>query len=371
MSEERQESEAQSPLPEPTPSGLPAETEADPAAPRRQSIWRRLAVAIALLAALAGAGYFGVWTLMPVSTDEKKVVIVEIPRNWGARRIADRLHERGLIRNRTAFLLAGHLLGDLQHLKAGEYELSPSMTPVEILDKLARGDVKAYWVTVPEGVTIKEIAAIFHKMRLIDPTRFVTLATRGGMRIGAEYGVPRKNLEGYLFPDTYKVPRAITERELIRIMVRSFHQQVERGLAQEIAERTNGLSLDETIVLASLVEREARVTEERARIAGVLVNRLRRGMRLECDATVQYALGKTKERLLYSDLKVDSPYNTYLNSGLPPAPICNPGLASIRAALKPEKHGYLFYVAVGTTGRHIFTRTFAEHKAAIRKVRGG
>jgi UPF0755 protein len=329
----------------------------------------RLLIALALLAAIASVGYFGIWTLMPVS-EEKKTVIVEIPRNWGARKIAERLYDRGLIRNRTTFLVAGRVLGDLQHLKAGEYELSPSMTPVEILDKLARGDVKAYWVTVPEGSTIRDIAGIFHKMRLINPTRFVTLATRGGMRIGADYGVPRRNLEGYLFPDTYKVPRAATEQQIIRSMVRSYQQQVERGLAQEIAARTNGLTLGETIVLASLVEREARLPDERARIAGVLVNRLRKRMRLECDATVQYALGKTKERLLYKDLQVDSPYNTYRNAGLPPSPICSPGLASVRAALSPEKHDYLFYVADGKTGGHLFTRTFSEHKAAVRKVRG-
>lgn len=351
-----------------TPGNAGPAPDGPPARGRPGFAWRLARVA-ALLIAVGGVAYTGIWSLMPVSR-EKKTVIVEVPRNWGVRRIARRLKRLGLIRSETAFLLAGRILGDWRVLKAGEYELSPSLSPVEILDKLARGDVRAYWVTIPEGSTIRDMAAILHQMRLADPNRFTTLATRGGLRLGADYGVRRRNLEGYLFPDTYKVPKGMTERQMLQAMVRTFQRQVLHGLRNEIESRTNGLSLDETIVLASLVEREARVPEERARIAGVLLNRLRRNMKLECDATVQYALGKTKPRLRYKDLAIDSPYNTYRHRGLPPGPICNPGLASIRAALRPEAHGYLFYVADGQTGRHIFSRTFDEHRAAIRRVRG-
>ncbi|NLC57904.1 MAG: endolytic transglycosylase MltG [Armatimonadetes bacterium] len=351
--------------------GAGAEGARSPEAPAVPPRWEwRLTKVLLFLTALAAFAYAGMWSLMPVSREEK-TVIVEIPRNWGVRQIAGRLKRLGLIRSEWTFLLAGRILGDWRHLKAGEYELSPSLTPVQILDKLARGDVRAYWVTIPEGATIKEIARIFHRMQLGDPTRFIAIASRGGLRLGADYGVPRRNLEGYLFPDTYKVPRDIDERQLVRAMVRSFQREVLQGLADEIRNRTNGLSVEETVVLASLVEREARLPEERARIAGVLTNRLRRGMKLECDATVQYALGKTKARLLYKDLQIESPYNTYRHRGLPPGPIGSPGLASLRAALNPERHDYLFYVADGKTGRHLFSRTFDEHRAAIRKVRGG
>lgn len=336
--------------------------------PRGASLWRRLLAALFILAAMAGAGYLAFWSLQPVSK-QKKEVLVEIPRNFGSRDIAGRLRSLGLIRSEWTFLAAGRVLGDLSHLKAGEYELDPSMTPVEILDKLARGDVKAYWITVPEGATGVEIGRILGKDGLVNPARFATLARQGGLSLGPGYRVPGRNLEGYLFPDTYKVPKQTTEREIIRRMIRGFDQQVTRGLAAEIAGRTNGLDFADSITLASLVEKEARLPAERARIAGVLVNRLKRHMHLECDATVQYALGYHKKRLLYKDLEVDSPYNTYKNAGLPPGPICNPGTDSIRAALRPERNPYLYYVADGKSGGHLFSRTFDEHRAAIRKVR--
>ncbi len=331
---------------------------------------RSLVIVIGVLGAAAGAAYLGMWSLMPVS-QEKKTVVVEIPRNFGAREIAARLKSLGLIRSQATFLLSGRLLGQLSRLQAGEYEFSPSLSPTEILEKMSQGEVVAYWVTIPEGSTIEDIARSLEKMRLAHPDRFVSQAKQGGLRVGPEFGVRRRNLEGYLFPETYRVPREVTERQMLRAMLSSFRREVGQGLAKEIAGRRTGLSLEDTITLASLVEREARAPEERSRIAGVLLNRLRRGMRLECDATVQYALGKTRPRLLYADLKIDSPYNTYRNKGLPPGPICNPGTASIRAALRPEAHGYLFYVADGKTGKHLFSRTFDEHRAAIRKVRGG
>lgn len=326
--------------------------------------------ALVAMAIATGVGLGAVWTLMPASR-QKKTVIVEIPRRCGAREIAHRLRSLGLIRSQWAFLAVGRLLGELGHLQAGEYELDPTMSPVEILDKLSRGDVRAYWITIPEGTTLRDVARILEQQRLADPTRFMLLATRAGLRLGSDYGITRRNLEGYLFPDTYKVPRGMSEEQLVRMMLAAFRREVLRGMREEIQTRTNGLSVEDSIILASLVEREARLPEERARIAGVLLNRLRRGMPLECDATVQYALGKTKPRLLYEDLKIDSPYNTYRHAGLPPGPICNPGRAAIRAALKPEKHDYLFYVADGKTGGHLFSRTFAEHQAAIRRVRGG
>lgn len=345
---------------------------AAPAPPRGRG--RRLAFRVLLACVLAGmvlgTGYFAMWTLLPASREER-AILIQIPRNSGAQEIARRLHDLGLIRNATTFLAAGYVLGELGNLKAGEYELNTKMSPVEILDKLARGDVTAYWITVPEGATVADIARTLEKQKLVRAERFVTLARRAGLRLGARYHVPNRNLEGYLFPDTYRIEREVSEERLIGQMLAEFERQVLRGLAAEIAHRGNGLSVEESIILASLVEREARVPSERARIAGVLANRLRKGMRLECDATIQYALGETKPRLTYDDLKIDSPYNTYRHAGLPPTPICSPGRDSIRAALQPEKHDYLFYVADGKTGGHLFSRTFAEHKAAIRKVRGG
>jgi len=176
-----------------------------------------------------------------------------------------------------------------------------------------------------------------------------------------------ESLEGYLLPETYEFAYGTAAEDLVRRMVEELDRQFVKPNADAIA--ASKLSLHEIVTLASLVEREAKVAADRAKIAGVLTNRLSRGMKLQCDATVQYALGEHKPRLTFADLKVDSPYNTYLHAGLPPGPIACPGIASLRAALQPERTDALFYVA-RPDGSHVFTRTYEEHLAAIAQIRG-
>ena len=296
MSEERQESEAQSPSPEPIPSGPRAETEADSPPPSRQPVWRRLVVAFALLAALAGAGYFGVWTLMPVSTDDK-VVIVEIPES-GARRIAELATEA--IQNQTAFLLAGRLLG--LHTPAG-VRLSPSMTPVEfwiswrVATSRLLGDGAG-------GVTIREIAAIFHEMQLIDPPRFITLASRGGIRSAPVWRTRKTQVPGHLRCHGLS-PSSGSFGSWCVINSRSAWP----GARDRGADQRPGL--EETIVLAPVGQRRGwqRAGADRGRLGEPAAERDAPGVRRH-----GICLGKTKRPALLGS-QVNSPYNTYRISG--------------------------------------------------------
>lgn len=219
-------------------------------------------------------------------------------------------------------------------------------------------------VTFPEGFTLEKMAArLVDKKVLPDGKTFLTLATTQGKTFKASFPLPA-NLEGYLFPDTYNFPPNTDEKKVIQMLLSTF----DRKVASKIVE--SGKPVKETLIKASLIEREAEVEEDRAKIAGVIENRLKKNMRLQIDATVQYALPEHKSRLLFADLKYKSPYNTYLVKGLPPGPICNPGIPSVEAALAPEKSDYLFYVAGKDGKRHLFASTFEEHRKNIKSVRG-
>ncbi|MGC4045511.1 MAG: endolytic transglycosylase MltG [Armatimonas sp.] len=219
-------------------------------------------------------------------------------------------------------------------------------------------------VTFPEGYTLEKMAArLIEKKVLPEETTFLKLATTQGKTFKASFPLPA-NLEGYLFPDTYNFPPKADEKKIIQMLLTTFDKKV----ASKITE--SGKPLKETMIKASLIEREAEVEEDRAKIAGVIENRLKKGMRLQIDATVQYALPEHKSRLLFADLKFKSPYNTYLVKGLPPGPICNPGIPSVEAALQPEKSNYMFYVASKDGKKHLFASTFQEHQKNIKSVRG-
>jgi len=294
---------------------------------------------------------------------------IEVKPGMSARTVAGLLAEGGLVRSRTWFLAAVRWRGDGGKFQPGRYDLSPKMTALEILDRLVSGRVASVSVTIPEGYTIRQTANRLeeHGLGLAEGLR---LAAADPSQFAVDFPLPAgASLEGYLFPDTYRVPlRRGAERHLIRLMLERFDDLVWRGTLQ--GRRPEGkLDLHQTITLASLVEAEAKLDSERPVIAGVLANRLRRGMRLQCDATVQYALGDgRKPRLLHSDLLIASPYNTYLHDGLPPGPINSPGLASIEAALHPAQVPYLYYVA-RQDGGHEFSVTFAQHQRAIQRVR--
>lgn len=326
-----------------------------------------VAVALVVIGAAALVQWYRAAT-RPVATSGEPV-LVEIERGSGASVIARQLEAAGLIRSAAAFEVLLSLSGEAGSLRAGQYELSPEMDAAQIARKLAAGEVAVRRVTIPEGLRIEEIAERIAEAGLTSADEFLEAATPSqvmeqsrpdGLKLDGD------SLEGYLFPETYDFELGSEPSAMAARMVRELNERFVKPNKQRIA--ASKLSLHEIITLASLVEREARVAQERPPIAGVLMNRLNRDMPLQCDATIQYALGAHRERLLYEDLKVDSPYNTYLHKGLPPGPICAPGLESLLAALSPAETDSLYYVA-RPDGKHVFSKTYEEHQAAIRRVR--
>lgn len=304
--------------------------------------------------------------LLPVGGGGKK--IIRIPSGSSAAEIGQILAAEGVIRSPFGFRILARVTGKGTKLQPGAYELNPPMSPLAVIDKLAKGDVCAHWVTFPEGFTILQIAECLGEKDIMEPKYFSGPAYFNGRNFPANFPHPSDSLEGYLFPDTYLIPVGESADGIIREMLSCFERKVAEPLAADIAQ--SDMSLHKIITLASLIEREAKVSKDRPLISAILRNRLRKNMRLQCDATVLYALGRHKNRVLYRDLTVDSPYNTYRYPGLPPGPIANPGLASIKAALHPAKVDYLYYVA-RPDGSHIFSHTLAEHQLARQIVRRG
>jgi UPF0755 protein len=323
----------------------------------------RLAAAAACAVVLLGA----VWALaMPTGAGQPQLVTVALGQSVSD--TASLLSDHGLIRSPLVFSLTAYATGKWRRIRAGRYELSRSMSALEILDALCCGQRKAWrWVTIPEGYTLQQIAEEVERREIASAQEF---ARQAQDLAGLSPGFPLAAVspEGYLFPDTYRVDAGASAQAVLAQMLRRFNEVVWKGMFRGNP-TYDGRSLSDIITLASLVEGEAKKDDERAIVAGVLMNRLRRGIKLECDATVQYALGDgRKPRLTHEDLLVDSDYNTYLHLGLPPGPICNPGEASIRAAMDPADVPYLYYVA-RPDGSHVFSRTFADHQAAIARVR--
>jgi UPF0755 protein len=320
------------------------------------------------MAALFLGTVYGVASLFRPPSRSARVVRLEVPRHAGIRAIAELLQAQGLIRHRYAFMLMARLLGESKDMKAGEYELQPRMSLLEIIDKLARGDAVAVWFTVPEGYTVSQVADTLSQVGMIERHRFLRLADSNASRFDVGVKIPRRSLEGYLFPDSYKFKKGVTEKTILLGMLHNFHDKVVDGLADDV--HASRLPLDKVVTAASLIEREARIPEDRPMIAAVIYNRLKRRMPLQIDASVLYALGHHKQKVMLADLKVNSPYNTYQHPGLPPGPICSPGLDSIKAALRPARVDYLYYVA-RADGHHIFSTTLAEHNSAVKRARSG
>lgn len=320
--------------------------------------------ALCALAVLAFAVAWGL--LIPAGNDAPTLITIE--RGDSISRVADELSSRGLIRSAPAFRAAAYFSGDWRRVQAGRFELTPTMTPLEILDAICRGQRKAWrWLTVPEGYTLQQIAEEVARQQLASADEFLAPA-RTSAAFSPPFPLPQTGLEGYLFPDTYRVDVGQSSAAIIEQMLRRFDRVVWQELFHGQA-AYRGRSLSDIITLASLVEAEAKLEKERPIIAGVLMNRLDRGMKLECDATIQFALGDgRKTRLLGQDLAVVSPYNTYQHEGLPPGPICSPGEASIRAAMQPARVPYFYYVA-RPDGSHVFSVDFEQHQAAIARIR--
>ena len=328
---------------------------------------KKLLLFVLLLVVLASAAAALVYMRVrqPYRGYDAAEQFVEIPQGAGTRSIGDRLASAGVVRDARTFRVALWMSGEGRRLKAGEYRFDRAMTPLEVIDKLARGDVYVIAVTFPEGLNIFDMAKIFESHGLGTADAFLQ-AARDPSSV-KDLDPAAKDLEGYLFPETYSVPRRADASKLVRQMTSRFEHVFTPDLRQAAAARH--LSVRETVTLASIVEKETARPDERPVVAAVYTNRLRIGMALQCDPTVIYALlraGGFSGNLHHADLMVDSPYNTYRYPGLPPGPIASPGRASLEAAVHPADADYLYFVS-RNDGSHEFARTLEEHNRNVQK----
>ena len=328
---------------------------------RMKTIAICLVVFLVLGAAAAGAGVYYLQSPME-STGDATVVFVE--PGMSVSHVATRLEQEGLIRDARWFKLYARYREVDSKIKVGRYPLAAGQTIDEILATLVSGKGGTEQVTIPEGLTINEIAVILHEKIEVDSTVFLELAR--DPKFVADLGIESPDLEGYLFPNTYKFYRGMAPDLVIREMTGLYHHIMTPENREKAKEME--MSIHDVMTLASIIEREAQLASERDTISGVFHNRLRIGRRLESCATVQYILGEPKAVLLEKDLRIPSPYNTYLHAGLPPGPICSPGAAAINAALNPAVVPYLYFVARGDGG-HIFSRSNREHVNAKNRIK--
>ena len=290
--------------------------------------------------------------------------------------LADTLARKGVIRDKFWFsLVAWHDDYDGK-LVPGRYRLRQHSSERQVLRVLARKEPALLMVTIPEGLTMSQTAAGLARQRLCDTPAFLRACTDTALL--RSFGIPSPTAEGFLFPETYELSTAMSASDIVRTLLREFATVLDSLVRADsslvisaghdrIVRNSDRVPSDRVVTLASIVEKEAQVPTEYPIIAGVFANRLRRGMPLQSCATVEYVLGQHREVLSVADTKTPSLYNTYLHAGLPPGPICNPGRRSLAAALAPARHDYLYFVARGD-GSHIFSRTFAEHSAACRRL---
>ncbi len=331
---------------------------------------KRLGCVLGLLAlaALATPVVAGVWAWrylhQPYQAYDQELLIT-LESGISAGTILTRLESRGVLpdaRLARAFLV--YRLGD-PSLKAGEYRFDEPMTTPQVLDMLIRGQVVTYPVTLIEGLTLDEIADTLAEKGFGDAETFRREVRRGDLI--ADLDPRAENLEGYLYPDTYSFARGTSESEIVATLVRTFRKKLASEVAPLLETAKTRRAVRELVTLASIVEKEAQVDDERGRIAGVYANRLRIGMALYADPTVIYAIklrGTWDGNLRRKDLKLDSPYNTYVYPGLPPGPICSPGVASMVAAAAPAESPHFYFVS-RNDGTHVFAETLAEHNRNV------
>jgi UPF0755 protein len=326
---------------------------------------RKFAVVLVFLAlaATTGAWWLQARLTTPYRGFASEEVFVELPQGAGVGRIATLLTEAGVVGNPWVFRLAVRLSGADRRLQAGEYRFADAATPAEVVDRLARGDVFTQPVTFPEGLTIAEMALVLERRGIGSRAEFIEAGRE--VELVAAFDPEAASLEGYLFPDTYALPRRADARMVVARMVAGFEAAFDAGL-REMAE-AQALSIRDVTTLASLIEEETARADERPLVAAVYRNRLELGMPLQCDPTVIYALmlaGRWNGNIRRDDLQIDSPYNTYRYPGLPPGPIASPGRASIEAALSPASVDFLYFVS-RNDGSHVFASTLAEHNRNV------
>jgi UPF0755 protein len=328
---------------------------------------RRAAIVLFLLLCVAAAAGWLFYQRFnqPYQGYDAPEQFVELHPGDGTQAIGRTLVEAGVVRDRNSFRAALWVTGAARKLKAGEYRFDRPMTATEVVERIARGDVYLRTITFPEGLTIREMAAAYES-RGFGPARdFVNAAKNVALVADVDPGA--RTLEGYLFPETYSLPRRAGAPELVRMMVSRFYQVFPPSLRDEATAR--GLTVRQAVTLASLVEKETSRDDERPVVAGVYLRRLRVRMPLQCDPTVIYALelaGRYGGNLTKEGLAFPSPYNTYRVPGLPPGPIASPGRPSLEAAARPTDDGYLYFVS-RNDGSHEFARTLDEHNRNVYK----
>lgn len=295
------------------------------------------------------------WTqaVKPPNPSNNTPVILNIKRGESVRSIAERLQKQGLIRSAVAFFLLARFGGTANDIQAGDFRLTPAMDLYTVSNTLTHGTLDI-WITIPEGWRNEEIALKLAQELAIPEAEFLKVAH-----------------EGYMFPDTYFIPKDATVGAMTTVFFDNFKKKVTEEIVAKAKKKD--LSLEELIIIASLVERETKFFQDRPLVASVLLNRLKIGMKLDVDATVQYALGYQphqkswwKKNLTQEDLEIDSPYNTYKYPSLPPTPIANPGLAAIKAVVEAPETDYLYYLS-DKTGKIHFAKTIEEHNENIKK----
>jgi UPF0755 protein len=318
-------------------------------------------LALILVVALAAAAWFG-FTMFADRSRPATATQVIVPRGSTFHDIAEQLAEAGVIGNATAFRLYAKLRHADTAAHAGAFRFKPHEPAASVLAQLQSGGAQiAKWVTIPEGFTARQVAQRLEEDGFGSAQAYYSAFMHDSIVAG---GVRSKNLEGYLFPSTYLIPTDATPKIVEQILTAQFLKELPPDAVEKAKARR--LTVPQVVTLASLIEREAKADDERPLMAGVYYNRLRIGMPLEVDASIEYALPEHHDVITYGDLKTDSPYNTYLHQGLPPTPIANPGEPSLLAAFNPKPSPYLYYVYKGN-GHHAFAKTLAEQNANVAK----
>ncbi len=339
-----------------------------------KELWKRnpwVAATVVLLALIAGV----IGALAVMGSNKGYAVpgshLVIIKEGMTTTDIAELLHEKKLVKSPAAFRIEARFKGLAEKLQAGAYQLHGGMSNSQIADVISKGRIKQVTFAVPEGYTVARIARKLEDEGLGRAENFAAAA-----RDYAPYPYMQTDnpavlfkAEGFVYPATYKFPVGATEKEMLEMMVNTFHSEMRSsGVLKEAEDKQ--MNLRDVVNLAAMVEQEAVFADEQPRIAGVFLKRLEIGMPIQSDTTIQYILGTQKEIITIADTKIQNPYNTYQSTGLPPGPIGSPGLSAIKAVLNPERTDYLYFVAE-KDGHHRFTKTYQEHLQAIKDIDGG
>lgn len=325
------------------------------------SVFLKFAAAIFLGGLLGVVGVAGLWLNQPPG-DSSTVRLVDIPPGSTFNQVAHLLYDQQLIRAKWVFSILGRLQNLDRKIFPGEYELHAGMRTTEILDKLAKGELVQHAITIPEGYSVAQIADVLSQKKMAKKEEVLQLSQDQLFIRSLHLSVP--SLEGYLFPDTYQFPRYTPADAILKTMVNRFQEVVTVDIRNQAARM--GMTLQEVLTLASVVEKETGLPVERPLVAGVFHNRLKKNIPLQSDPTVIYAIENFDGNIRKADLSINSPYNTYRVRGLPPGPIANPGLDAIKAVLDPTPTDYVYFVS-RNDGSHEFSTTLDEHNRAVEK----